>query len=110
MKARRAQLVIGLVGLGLTLVAAIRYSRIGQLLRTRRQQEYLEQRADSLITRTYRHGRELWIRGDSASLSRAIGLFREVLDRDPRYAKAYAGRAAAYLGLGCAGYRQPDDA
>jgi hypothetical protein len=98
------------VGFGLLLVATITFARARLPTPQRSQQEYLEERVDSVIARFYRTGRELGNKGDSASLVRAVVLFQEVLDLEPGYAEAYAGRAATYLALGCGGFLPADDA
>lgn len=98
------------MGFGLVLVALITFARVRRPTPQRSQHEYLGGRVDSVIARSYRTGRELWNKGDSASLMRAIVLFQEALDLEPSYAEAYAGRAAAYLALGCGGFLLPDDA
>ena len=110
MTPRRGHGAAAAVGLGLVLVALLTLARVRRPTPQRSQQEYLGGRVDSVIARSYRMGRELWRKGDSASLLRAIALFQEALDFEPRYADAYAGRAATYLALGCAGFLPQDDA
>ena len=108
MTVRRGRLAAA-VGGGLLLVAMVIFVKVRRTT-GKNPQEYLGRRVDSLVARSYRTGREFGSRGDSASLLRAIGLFQEALDLDPTYAEAYAGRAAAYLALGCGGFLPLDDA
>ena len=110
MTARRGRLAAAAVGFGLVLVATITFARARRPTPQRSEQENLGVRVDSVIAKSYRTGRELWNKGDSASLMRAIVLFQEALDLGPGYAEAYAGRAAAYLALGCGGFLLPEDA
>lgn len=97
-------------GFGLLLLGTIIFATVRRPNEQSGQQEFLGRRVDSVVERSYRRGRELWSRGDSASLLRAISLFQEALDLDPTYAEAYAGRAVSYLALGCHGFLRPDDA
>lgn len=110
MTGRRGRLAAAAVGLGLVGLAVLRLPDLGLLPGTKDQQEYLGPSGDTAMVASYRSGRELWSQGDSASLVRAIAHFQEALDRDPRYAEAYAGRASVYVALGCRGYSSPGDA
>jgi TolB-like protein/Tfp pilus assembly protein PilF len=51
----------------------------------------------------YLRGRYYWNMRTEEGLKRSIQYFREALDRDPRYARAYAGLADAYSLLGVRG-------
>ena len=48
----------------------------------------------------YLRGREAAFQRSAKSLRRAIDFFRQALSRDPEYARAHAGLAEAYIGLG----------
>lgn len=97
-------------GLGLVLVTVFALPRMRPPSPKRTQQDYLGPNADAVIARSYRSGRNLFRKGDSASLRRAIELFQHALDLEPTYAEAYAGRAASYVALGCGDYLLPADA
>jgi len=47
----------------------------------------------------YLRGRYFWNRTTFADLKTAIALFQRSIDREPNYAPAYVGLAAAYLGM-----------
>lgn len=48
----------------------------------------------------YAEGRDLWRQRTEGGINRAITLFHEALERDPKYAAAYAGLADAYTSQG----------
>ena len=58
----------------------------------------------------YLQGRYFWNQRTAASLSRAIGLFRQALDRDSSNARAWAGLADSYSLLGNFGNLPPREA
>ena len=58
----------------------------------------------------YLRGREAAFLRSPASLRRAIEYFREALGRDPNYARAHAGLAEAFIGLGVYQYIPTRDA
>ncbi|MBI3414956.1 MAG: tetratricopeptide repeat protein [Verrucomicrobia bacterium] len=45
----------------------------------------------------YLRGRELWNKRTGADLERAVGLFQQATEKDPKFAAAYAGLAASYV-------------
>ncbi|HJR35717.1 MAG TPA: tetratricopeptide repeat protein, partial [Gemmatimonadales bacterium] len=110
MTARRGDRMAIATLVGLTLALAMLLPGVLPPRRTASARGYLAASPDTVVAGLFRLGRELLGRGDSASLAGAIGHFEEALDLDPTYAEAYAGRAAAYVALGCGGYLPPDDA
>jgi len=52
----------------------------------------------------YMRGRHFWSLRDKENLPRAIGLFQQAIDRDPDYARAYAGLADCYVLSQSVGY------
>ncbi len=91
-------------------VIAVMLAGVPRSSRPETPQDFLGQHPDPVAAESYQRGRELLTRLDSASLAEAVGLFQEALDLEPGYALAYAGRAVAYLALGCGGFLQPEDA
>lgn len=61
---------------------------------------------------SYLKGRYFWGKRTPASVNESIQYFESAIDKDPRYALAYAGMAQSYLLLGSSGYSQmpPKDA
>jgi DNA-binding winged helix-turn-helix (wHTH) protein/TolB-like protein/Flp pilus assembly protein TadD len=57
----------------------------------------------------YANGRLAWTRLNEASLLQAIEYFEKAIERDARYALAYAGLADCYAILGVFGMRAPHD-
>ena len=57
----------------------------------------------------YLQGLYLWNRRTSQTLRQAIGLFEQALERDPRYARAEAGMAMAYVVLAFYADVPPDE-
>jgi DNA-binding winged helix-turn-helix (wHTH) protein/TolB-like protein/Flp pilus assembly protein TadD len=60
----------------------------------------------------YLKGRYFWGKRTPASVNESIKYFQNAIDKDPRYALAYAGLADSYILLGSSGYSQlpPKDA
>lgn len=58
----------------------------------------------------YLKARHHWNRRTEASLRTSLGHFRQAVTRDPRYARAHAGLAQAYITLSTYGALAPDDA
>jgi serine/threonine-protein kinase len=58
----------------------------------------------------YLRGREAVQQRAAASMRRGVEFFRQALARDPQYARAYAGLAEAYNGLGIYQYMPTDEA
>jgi|SRR5579872_394867 len=54
---------------------------------------------DPVAHELYLQGRYLWNRRTPAALQEAIRYFSQAIEREPRYADAYAGRAEAYIVL-----------
>ena len=58
----------------------------------------------------YLRGRYFWNRRTEQDLLRAIQLFQEAIDKDPKYAPAYSGVADAYIMLGNWRFLSPSEA
>ena len=58
----------------------------------------------------YLKGRYFWNRRTEQDLLRAIQLFQEAIDKDPKYAPAYSGVADAYIMLGNWRFLRPSEA
>src|SRR2546425_4579837 len=58
----------------------------------------------------YLRGRYQWNMRTEEGLNRSVGYFQEAIDRDPKYALAYAGLADAYNLLGLYGFMPRDQA
>jgi eukaryotic-like serine/threonine-protein kinase len=65
---------------------------------------------DAEAYRLYLQGRHHWNRWTEEGFYKAIGYFRQAVDRDPSYALAYAGLADSFVLLGWNGYLAPKDA
>ncbi|HTR39141.1 MAG TPA: winged helix-turn-helix domain-containing protein [Bryobacteraceae bacterium] len=59
--------------------------------------------------RLYVQGRYEWGKRTQEGFEKAAGYFRQAIDRDPGYARAYAGLADCYLLLGLYSYAPPLD-
>lgn len=68
--------------------------------------EYPEQSSPDDL---YRQARHLWEKRTDDGMKKAIGIFQQVIDRDPNYAKAYAGKADCYVMKVVYGWVQPKD-
>jgi TolB-like protein/DNA-binding winged helix-turn-helix (wHTH) protein/Tfp pilus assembly protein PilF len=55
---------------------------------------------DPAAHEAYLQGRFLWFRRTPTALEQAIGYFTKAIEREPRYAEAYAGRGEVYIVLG----------
>ncbi|MGI8743127.1 MAG: TPR end-of-group domain-containing protein [Bryobacteraceae bacterium] len=55
---------------------------------------------DPAAHEAYLQGRYLWNRRTPPALKEAIRYFTQAIEKEPRYAEAYAGRAQAYIVLG----------
>ena len=78
--------------------------RAGRAMPARREIEDL--RAYEL----YLKGRHLWNRRTEASLGKSLQYFREAIAREPRYGRAHAGLALAYITLSNYGAMAPEEA
>jgi len=58
---------------------------------------------DPAAHEAYLQGRYLWNRRTPPALKEAIRYFTQAIEKEPRYAEAYAGRAQAYIVLGSGG-------
>ena len=58
----------------------------------------------------YLKGRHQWNRRTEASLGKSLQHFREAIAREPRYGRAHAGLALAYISLSTYGAMAPEDA
>lgn len=56
----------------------------------------------------YLKGRHYWNKRTAESLQRSVACFRQALDRDPSYGRAYAGLADAYATVGIYGALPPE--
>lgn len=65
---------------------------------------------DPQVYEGYLKGRFFWNRRTEADLHKAIDAFQSIIERDPRYAPAYAGLADAYISLGYLDYLPPREA
>jgi TolB-like protein/DNA-binding winged helix-turn-helix (wHTH) protein/Tfp pilus assembly protein PilF len=61
---------------------------------------------DPAAHEAYLQGRYLWNRRTSPALLEAVRYFTEAIERDPRFAQAYAGRADTYTVLGSWGMEE----
>ncbi len=57
----------------------------------------------------YLKGRFYWNQRTEAGLNKSVDLFRQATEKDPSYARAYAGLADAHLLLGIYGAAAPDE-
>jgi len=57
----------------------------------------------------YLKGRYHWNRRSQDGLPKGVQYFQEAIDKDPRFAPAYAGLADCLSGLSIFGFRAPDD-
>jgi len=58
----------------------------------------------------YLEGRDFWNRRTKEGFEEAIGKFNQAIEKDPKYALAYAGLADCYSLLGFFTYLKPDEA
>jgi adenylate cyclase len=57
----------------------------------------------------YLKGRYHWNKRSEEGLRRAVAFFKDALDKDPAFARAWAGLADCYTVLGCWGFDAPHD-
>lgn len=69
-----------------------------------------ERRVDPRAFEAYLRGRYHWNRRTGDGIRRGIEHFQEAIERDPRYAPAYAGLAQAYDTLGSYNFLPPGEA
>ena len=65
---------------------------------------------DALAYQDYLKGRHCWNLGTEQSLRAAVALFQKAIERDPGYARAFAGLADAFVQLGSNTYLDPQEA
>ncbi|HSC45933.1 MAG TPA: protein kinase [Candidatus Acidoferrum sp.] len=65
---------------------------------------------DAEAYRLYLQGRHHWNRWTEEGFYKAIGFFRQAVDKDPAYALAYTGLADSFILLGWNSYLPPKDA
>jgi serine/threonine protein kinase/predicted Zn-dependent protease len=65
---------------------------------------------DAEAYRLYLQGRHHWSRWTEEGFYKAIGYFQQAIQKDPKYALAYAGVADSYVLLGWNSYLPPKDA
>ncbi|HUP41733.1 MAG TPA: tetratricopeptide repeat protein [Thermoanaerobaculia bacterium] len=66
--------------------------------------------ADLAAYELYLKGRHQWNRRTEASLAKSLQHFREAISREPRYGRAHAGLALAFITLSNYGALAPEDA
>jgi adenylate cyclase len=76
----------------------------GNLGRGRAPVPELEKPKETEAYLSYLQGQSLMWKQDEASLRRSIEFFQKALKTDPAFARAYAGIARAYIGLGSEGH------
>jgi adenylate cyclase len=76
----------------------------GSLERARTPLPALEKPAETEAYLSYLQGQSLMWKSDEESLRKSLDLFQRALKSDPTFARAYAGTARAYIGLGTQGY------
>jgi adenylate cyclase len=76
----------------------------GSLERARAPTPALEKPAETEAYLAYLQGQSLMWKSDETSLRKSLDLFQQALKSDPTFARAYAGTARAYIGLGTQGY------
>ncbi len=76
----------------------------GSLEKARAPVPSLEKPTETEAYLAYLQGQSLMWKTDEASLRRSIEFFQKALKTDPTFARAYAGIARAYIGLGSEGY------
>jgi serine/threonine-protein kinase len=69
-----------------------------------------EPTSDLQAYQLYLQGRHYYIRYTPEGIRKAIAYFEQAIERDPRYALAYAGMAVAYTELAEAGEMRPEEA
>jgi len=69
--------------------------------------EVHRQVTDPIAYQEYLKGRHCWNRGTEEALRQAVSLFSQAVERDPAYARAYAGLADTYVQLGSHTYVDP---
>lgn len=62
---------------------------------------------DVIAYQDYLKGRHCWNRGTEEALQQAVALFEQAIDRDPGYARAFAGLADAFVQMGSHTYLDP---
>jgi DNA-binding winged helix-turn-helix (wHTH) protein/TolB-like protein/Tfp pilus assembly protein PilF len=65
---------------------------------------------DSEAYQLYLKGRFFWNKRTREGFQRGLAFFREAVDRDPTYARAYTGVADSYIGLAYYQYERPHEA
>jgi DNA-binding winged helix-turn-helix (wHTH) protein/TolB-like protein/Tfp pilus assembly protein PilF len=83
--------------------------KVSQALSVRLSERLQHPTQDAEAFLLYANGRLAWTRLNEASLLQAIEYFEKAIQRDARYALAYAGLADSYAILGVFGMRAPHD-
>ena len=81
-----------------------------QLTRAEKKRLIRRHTDDAEAYRLYLQGRHHWNRWTEEGFYKAIGYFRQAVEKDPSYALAYAGLAESYVLLGWNSYLPPKDA
>ena len=76
----------------------------GNLEKARATVPKLEKPTETEAYLSYLQGQALMWNQDEASLRQSVGFFEKSIRTDPTFARAYAGLARAYIGLGSEGY------
>jgi TolB-like protein/DNA-binding winged helix-turn-helix (wHTH) protein/Flp pilus assembly protein TadD len=74
--------------------------RLRGKLNAQEQRRFSANPIDPTAHEAYLEGRYLWNRRTPRALQESIRYFTQAIDKEPRYAEAYAGRANAYIVLG----------
>jgi TolB-like protein/DNA-binding winged helix-turn-helix (wHTH) protein/Tfp pilus assembly protein PilF len=74
--------------------------RLRGKLTAQEQRRFSANPIDPTAHEAYLEGRYLWNRRTPRALQESIRYFTQAIDKEPRYAEAYAGRANAYIVLG----------
>ena len=83
--------------------------KVSQALSVRLSERLQHPTQDAEAFLLYANGRLAWTRLNEASLLQAIEYFEKAIERDARYALAYAGLADSYAILGVFGMRAPHE-
>ena len=78
-----------------------------QLTRSEKKRLSKRHTEDAEAYRLYLKGRHHWNRWTEEGFNKAIGYFQQAVERDPKYALAFAGLADSYVLLGWNSYRPP---
>jgi len=86
------------------IAAKVATSLPGSLTKSRAPVPELEKPKETEAYLSYLQGQSLMWKPDEVSLRQSVELFQKSIRQDPTFARAYAGLARAYVGLGTEGY------